>query len=715
MSRTLRSYHESLKQAIGDPYLEKVLDKFAREYRISRAEAFKGTDEPALFEAIREDKENALLHNEGLYEIFRLEAEKKGVIVHRAKDGEECADIIMSIALETASRRIVKTKSMTAEEIGLGKALKEKGLELIETDLGERIVELRGENPSHMVLPAIHLSKEQVAETFAEHRGKETPGDIEKLVKIARRELRAKFCEADMGITGANFAIAESGTIGIMTNEGNGRLSSTLPGVLVSVVGLEKLVPGIREALRIIDAVPKNATAQPITSYVSFLTGTFESLATRDRKKIFHVIFLDNGRSELIKNKDYRAALRCVRCGACANVCPVYRMTGGHLMGHVYIGAIGLVLTRFYHGIDEARRLVHNCVACGACVEVCPAKIDLPRLICRIRGDIIKEEGGGLLSSLLSAALPHRNIFHGALKIAGFLQKPFESEGKIRHLPFLLEGTAGFKDLPALAPESFRELLKKEESPDSGKGEIKVSVFSGCAHEFLFPMELIRGVRLMRRKGARVSFPSDQGCCGLPALTLGEIKAAVKTAESNIRAFAEDDSDYIVSLCPSCSNHLKNTNLALLEDKPKLREEAERIASKIIDFSSFLLEVLGYGRDDFIKNGETAAYHSPCHQRHGLKSVKAPRELLKTAASYLPSDKEDLCCGFGGSYSLKFPEISGELAKRKLKSYEGIGASVIVTDCPGCVMRLKGVDGRKGQVPAEHMADFLYRLLKDKS
>jgi len=244
--------------------------------------------------------------------------------------------------------------------------------------------------------------------------------------------LRKEYVQADMGISGANFAVAETGAIGMVTNEGNGRLVTTLPRVHVALVGLEKLTPTLHDALRVLRALPRNATGQQITSYVTWISGTNECKSAPGGKKIMHVVFLDNGRCGLAKDKDFSQVLRCIRCGACANVCPVCRVVGGHKYGHVYIGAIGLIMTYFFHGRDKANFLVQNCVNCGACKEVCAAGIDLPRLIKEIHARIQDEEGHPVQSKLLGMVLKNRTLFHTLFKNMRWAQKPFAERRTVR-------------------------------------------------------------------------------------------------------------------------------------------------------------------------------------------------------------------------------------------------------------------------------------------
>jgi iron-sulfur cluster protein len=387
-AKNMKEYHADLNEALNDEFLRETLDKFAVAYRSNRVNIFADVDEKGLIAEIAVAKDQALGQLEELYQRFKAEAEKRGVIVHRAKTAAEANDIIRRIAKDSGSRKIIKAKSMTAEETLLNHALEGDGLEVTETDLGEWIIQLRHEGPTHMVMPAIHLSRKQVADTFGEATGERQDNDISRLVKVARKELRAKFAGADMGISGANFAVAENGAIGLCTNEGNARLVTTLPRVQVALCGLEKLMPTLHDALRIIKVLPRNATGQAITSYVTWITGRTDCEAGPDGQKEYHIVFLDNGRLDLLKDPVCGPALRCVRCGACANVCPVYRLVGGHKMGHIYIGAIGLILTYFFHGHETAKNLVQNCINCEACKNVCGAGIDLPGIIQEVRGRV---------------------------------------------------------------------------------------------------------------------------------------------------------------------------------------------------------------------------------------------------------------------------------------------------------------------------------------
>ena len=294
-AKDLKTYRKQCHESLDNDYLRSALDKFAIAYKESRKNAFAEYDVEALIDEIAEMKDDVLLNLDQLHEQFRKNAEAGGATVHYAKDADEANRIIIDIARKNGCKRVAKSKSMTAEETLLNHALEDEDFEVTETDLGEWIIQLRHEGPSHMVMPAIHLSRYQVKDLFSDVTGAQQDDNIEKLVKVARRELRQKFVDADMGVTGANFAIAETGTIGIVTNEGNARLCTTLPRVHVALMGIDKLVPTIGDALKTVKVLTKNATAQPITSYVTWVTGSNECGGSQEKTKDVHFVFLDNG------------------------------------------------------------------------------------------------------------------------------------------------------------------------------------------------------------------------------------------------------------------------------------------------------------------------------------------------------------------------------------------------------------------------------------
>ena len=703
------AYHKLIAEALGDGFLRRTLDKFAVEYRASRDRVFSEIEGDELIRHISEMKDWCARNLDELYAQFKAEAERRGVVVHLAATAAEAREIVAQIAAENGVKTIVKSKSMTAEEIGLNAHLEQKGYAVQETDLGEWIIQLRREGPSHMVMPAIHLSRGQVADEFEKATGEpQDHEDVQKLVKVARRELRPKFLAADMGISGANFCIAETGALAIVTNEGNGRLVNTLPGVHVAIAGLDKLVPKIEDVLTALRVLPRNATSQRLTSYVTFIDGAGPAKKSPTGRKILHVVFVDNGRRAIAKDPLFSQVFRCVRCGACANVCPVFRMVGGHKMGHVYIGAIGLILTWLFHDRKIAKTLCQNCIGCGSCSQVCSGGIDLPELIREIRVRFAKEDGRPLMNRMASLAMKNRKVFHTLLKFARFSQKPFAGkDGFVRHLPMVFFGKQDFRSLPALARQSFRDWWEKRGRPSGERPpRLRVALFSGCAGDFVLPRQLQAGVEVLEACGVEVVCPEEQTCCGLPLSVLGEKKTAESVARQNMAAFS-DDYDAIVTLCASCASQLKHQYVKLLGD------EAKSFSDKVCDFSSFCHDRLGLTEAVYEPTSKKTAYHASCHLCRGLNGSGKARSLVKAAANYVAVREEETCCGFGGSYSLKYPEVSAELLRQKLDGIAAAGAERVALDCPGCAMQIRGgADRRKMKLDVVHVAEILAESLR---
>ncbi|MDR2726181.1 MAG: LUD domain-containing protein [Candidatus Adiutrix sp.] len=709
--KNFSSYHKSLHESLENAFLRKTLDKFAVDYRASRAAIFQDVPERELIAKIAEAKDRSCQRLDELFQQFKREAEKRGAQVHFAKTAAEANEIIARIARENKVKKIVKSKSMTAEETLLNHRLEKDGLSIAETDLGEWIIQLRNEPPSHMVMPAIHLSRDEVAEDFSRATNEKHTNDIGKLVKVSRRELRRKFIEADMGISGANFAIAETGTIAIVTNEGNGRLVNTLPRVHVALIGLDKLTPTLEEALTALLVLPRNATSQRLTSYVAWIGGAASATGAEGGQRQVHFVFLDNGRSALAKEPLFSQVLRCVRCGACANVCPVYRLVGGHKMGHIYIGAIGIILSYFFFGRDKARVLAQNCVGCEACSDICAGGIELPRLIREIRARLNDENGAPMVESLISSVMKNRALFHTLLKFAKFAQRPVTGGTPfIRHLPQMFAGEHGFKALPALASASFRERWA-EIRPRVPEPRRRVALFAGCAQDFIYPEQLEAAVKLLAAHNVEVDFPPEQSCCGLPLEAMGQRAVATDLAHRNAKAFDLSRYEAVVTLCASCASHIRHAypNISRKGQAALMRSFSE----KVTDFSSFARYALGLSAEHFSGQGQKVSYHASCHLCRGLRIKDAPRALIRASAEYVPVAEEELCCGFGGGYSVKFPEISAQLLDKKLEHYAAAGASRLVVDCPGCIMQLRGGATRKGlDLAVTHIAELLAENMK---
>ncbi len=319
---------------------------------------------------------------------FSFHATKAGAVVHHACDAETARETIFHILKDRGARKIVKSKSMITEEIHLNEFLEDQDFQVFETDLGEYIVQIAGEKPSHILAPAIHKDRRQVGALFAEKLHVPYSDDPVVLTKIARKALRQEFLDADAGISGANFAVADTGTIAIFTNEGNGRMVTTLPPLHIAVFSMEKIIPTLNDLSLFTKLLPRSATGQMLSSYVSIITGAKKPEdSTRTRE--LHIVILDNGRSEILAGK-YREILKCIRCSACFNVCPVYRTIGGHAYGVTYPGPMGMVLTSLLEGMDKVYPILDATTLCGACMEVCPVRVPLVKLLTLLREERVE-------------------------------------------------------------------------------------------------------------------------------------------------------------------------------------------------------------------------------------------------------------------------------------------------------------------------------------
>jgi iron-sulfur cluster protein len=707
-----KQYRDRIREALATPRLQDALHRFGDAYVVSREKAFAGLDFEALRKEVARVKDEVRDNREHYIAEFTRNAEAAGAKVHFARTAEEANSYICNLARERGVKLAAKSKSMASEETHLSQALAEAGVEAVETDLGEWIIQLAGQRPSHMVMPAIHMFRDEVAELFSRVTGQEESTEIEHLVRVARQQLRQSYLEAGMGISGANVAVAETGGLALVTNEGNARLVTTLPKIHVALVGVEKLVPSLEDAATVIKVLPKNATGQLATSYVSWIRG---AVPCDDSDKELHIVLLDNGRSALAESPHCRDALRCIKCGACANVCPVYQTVGGHVFGHIYISAIGIILTAFFHGLDKAAEIVRACIGCRACVAVCPADIDLEAIILHLRETIGEEEGIGTGKSLVfKKVLRNRRLFHSLIRAASLLQKPVtRGERTIRHLPLFFSGLTEWRSLPAVAEKPLRDLWKgipqAVETP-----RYKVAFFAGCLNDFVYPEMGLDLVKVLNRLGVVVSFPQQQNCCGVPALYSGDRETAVELARQNVAAMLEDDPDFVLTTCPTCTLALQRDFVDHLADNAVWAEKAEHLAAITLDVACFIAEKLDAEALTGRARPEKVTYHDSCHLKRGAGVWQQPRQLLADSGrEVVEMAHSDRCCGFGGSYSFtSHPSIARRILDDKLDDIAASGASCVAMDCPGCLLQIRGgLDKRDGTVRAAHTIELLAESL----
>ncbi len=389
LSTTSIPFRANAALALKNDALRGAMRNATETFTIKRAEAISGVPLEEWREQASALRLRVLDNLSDYVDRFEKNAARAGARVHRAKDAPEARELIASILKDHRIEKVVKSKSMVSEEIHLNDFLEKQGITAVETDLGEYIIQIAGEGPSHIIVPAIHKDRRQVGKLFAEKLGCEYSDDPAILTVIAKKILRGEFLSAKAGISGANFAVADSGSIVLFTNEGNGRMCTSLPALHIAVLSIEKMIPSLADLPKFIRLLPRSATGQVQTTYMSVITGTRKPGDSTGAAEM-HIVLVDNGRSKIVTGK-YREMLKCIRCGACLNACPVYRLVGGHAYGSTYPGPMGIVLTNLLEGMQTAHPLLDATTLCGACGDVCPVKVPLPQLLRKLRERRVEE------------------------------------------------------------------------------------------------------------------------------------------------------------------------------------------------------------------------------------------------------------------------------------------------------------------------------------
>jgi L-lactate dehydrogenase complex protein LldF len=475
------------REALADEQLRANMRRATQTIRARRAAA---VAELPDFEELREQarrlKDDALSRLDELLAQFEAAATAAGAQVHHAADAGAACAVVADIARRNGVVELVKMKSLATDEIRLDAALAEAGVEAVETDLAELIVQLAGDTASHILVPAVHYSRGQIRDIFARTiaadggrvgddartGGQELSDDPNELAEVSRLYLRERFLRAEMGVTGCNIAVAETGTVCVVENEGNGRMVTTLPPVLVSVVGIEKVVTSLEDLGLLLRLLPRSATGERMSSYVSLLTG----VTPGDGPREYHIVLLDNGRRNALADPVGRQALRCIRCSACLNVCPVYTRVGGHAYGSIYPGPIGAILTPQLWGMEEHAKLPFASTLCGACAEVCPVGIDIPDVLLYLRARAVRECAPAPEKALFGAAawmFGSARRFAVAQKAGRAAELPLVRGGLVRTLPPPLADWSEGRDLRAVARETFREWWARERGSSAGGEETR--------------------------------------------------------------------------------------------------------------------------------------------------------------------------------------------------------------------------------------------------
>jgi L-lactate dehydrogenase complex protein LldF len=679
-----------VNNALDDKKLQRALVHAMSGLKSRRAAGFESLD----FEQGRAElKRRRQANLDRLPELVGQFAERLTAVggeVHFAKDAAEARDIIGQICWNAGSRLaagtrmvVTKSKSMASEEIGLNQYLEGLGMEVVETDLGERMVQLTHTHPSHLIAPAIHLTKEDAAKVFG------TEPTVEAIQKHARESLRQKFIEATVGISGANLAIAETGTVMIVSNEGNVDLTATLPPVHIALFGIDKVVATLDDAVATLRMLPRSGTGQIMTSYVNWITGPSRSADIEQSLAIgvhgpreMHCVILDNGREEMRSDPIFRDALTCIRCGACSNACPPFMAVSGHQFGgHIYNGPIGLVLTPFHHGLADADLANTLCAQCNACQEVCPVDIPLPRQILehrrsgrkslRKRGLLAMWERPALADRLLRTAAPLSGLVPGA---------------------------------PTLAVRPYRDRVK----PSHVDGE-PLTIFASCLVDRVRPEAAVALERIATAAGFRVGFPKSQWCCGLIAANAGDFNGGAELARRLDQSLG-DSEGLVVTPSASCFG-------AFTIDAADWGAEVNtELRTRLRDSTRFVLQLLEANPRlvDTDRMSLKVAYHDSCQTLRQLGLKREPRRVLELAG-YEVVDLPDIanCCGFGGTFSVEWPRVADRLAQWKLEAIAKTGCAVVASDNPGCLMQIAAAAKKRGlELRVAHVLELVAEHLK---
>jgi len=466
-------YVEAARRGIADPVLRRSLSSLQDRFGRGTAEAYRKLPEgPDLRLKAHEIREKAIENLDVLLETLTAKIRQNGGHVFFAATAKDAVDYCLQVARRNQVRLVVKGKSMVTEEIGLNPALEAAGVEVVETDLGEYIIQLAGEKPSHIIAPAIHKTRNEIADLFVRKLGIRRTTDPPELTQAARKALRTKFLAADMGTSGVNMACAESGHITTVSNEGNIRMATTLPRVHMAFMGMERIVARLDEYEIILRLLCRGAAAQTMGTYASYIGGPRRP-GDSDGPDEFHLVVIDNGRSRILADPQFREMLCCIRCAACLNVCPVYGKIGGHSYGFAYSGPVGAVVTPLLTGINRAKDLCCGETLCGACMDACSMNIDLPRMLLALREKLAYGDANwqvepasraeGLAYRGWSWLVRNRRLYELGVKLAAAGQKLLpQKNGLIRRLPPPVQGWTQSRDLHPLAEETFMARWRKK-------------------------------------------------------------------------------------------------------------------------------------------------------------------------------------------------------------------------------------------------------------
>ena len=701
---------ERIAAGIQNKAQRKALGDAMDRGRTNRAAALLTLEDPVAFRnRVKQIKEKAIENLDSLLEEFTRTATKKGAIIFFAKDGASAIQYIANIAKAKNAKLITKSKSQTSEEIEMNRPLENMGYQVVETDLGERIVQLAHEKPIHLVFPAAHKTLRQVADIFSSESGKQVAPEYDAIMDFVRKALRNSFLAADIGVTGANIAIADTGTIVIETNEGNARLVASIPKTHIALLGIDKIVPTAEDALHLIQAHPISSTGQKLTTYVSFISGR-SPLRGTDGPRELHIVILDNGRTAMREDEVFREALYCIRCGACMNTCPTYEVVGGHVFGYIYPGPISIPWTANVHGFDKAE-YAPLCIACGLCHEICPADIDIPYMIARVKELHTKKRGQSRVNRVVMRSDEYAKVASQLAPLSNWLLR----RQSIRYVIQRSLGIDRKRRLPVFSRKTFQNWWKNHKAT-STPSQHNVAYFVDVYANYNRPDIGIAAVNLLERCGVRVNVP-PQKTSGMPYFSYGELDKMKSIAAFNVASIlpSVEGGCEVVATEPTAAYCFKEIYPKLLKSK-----ESELIAEHTHEFLEFVRgRNLLDGKLNQVFSGN-AGLHVSCHQR-AMDMGRATVELMKTIGMEVKVIETGTCCGMGGTFGLKTGvlgyELSREVGQSLFELFKNAKLDFGLTESSVCKIQLEEGTGLRFEHPValvsaalENKSDYANRL-----
>jgi L-lactate dehydrogenase complex protein LldF len=678
-----------VRQAIEEPDRIGKLWEAMERGRANRIATIQktGLDVPTFREQVRTIKETAV-QDPSIAQDFAEAIRANGGHVFFAATGAEAVRYILDQCRAAGAEFLVKSKSLTSEEIEMNQGLEAQGIRAIETDLGELLCQVAGEKPSHLVFPAIHMTSERIAKMLTEAYKEPIAPEPSSILSAVRARLRPLFLAANVGVTGANVGVAETGSIVIETNEGNGRLVTTVPRIHIALIGVEKIVRRWDDAADLVRGHAISATGQRMTVYVSLISQR-QAVAGDPMGREFHVIILDNGRTRMRADPWFRDALNCIRCGACMNVCPTYGVTGGHVFGHIYPGPIGIPWTANVHGLKEAV-FANLCVSCGLCHEICPVDIDIPLMIAKVKEQDVEAHGQPTAERFFMASETFAKLASIAAPLAnGLLGR--------RPVRVLMEWTLGVdrrRSLPGFARTRLSDRIRRRASPPGPNGD-KVVFFADLYAEFNNPDLGIRAIELLERLGYSVVVPETRWS-GMPYVSYGRLDKAIRVAAHNLAVLAPyaKETIPIVSTEPTAIYMLRKVYPKLVETET---------AGQVADVSHGFFEFIERGLLDLPlgatrTKGTLVGFHIPCHDRALSSGVPAMRFLERAGYRVRPVET-GTCCGIAGTFGMKQGwlgyELSVAVGEKLFEQFRASGVDLVATESSVCSLQLADGLGRQ--------------------